>query len=661
MADKPSYEELEKRLRVLERTESERKKAESKLRESEEKYRRIFENSVAGFYRSTPAGRFLDVNPALANMLRYDSPEDLVSSVSNIAKQVYATFEDRDCNQKAFQDRGYVENFEIKARCKDGSEIWFYDSARAYYRESGEIAYYEGVVVDITRRKQVEQALHERIEILGRMLDEAPASITIHDDNGQFLYANRKTLELHGYQDREEFLAVNLHKLDVPESAELLEKRFRIIREEGESKFEVAHYRKDGSNFPLEVLVKVIEWQGRPSMLSIASDITDRKHAEEALRESEEKHRRLFETMAHGVIYQSKDGSIISANPAAERILGLPFDQMCGKTFMDLRWKMIREDGSTVPGTEDPLMVAVRTGRTIGPVIRGVFHPEKDTYIWLSITAIPLFQPGKTVPFQAYATFEDITERKRAEDKLSESERRLRQIIEFLPDATFVIDTEGKVSAWNNAIHSLTGIKASDMLGKGDYLYAVPFYGKPRPILIDMVISKDKEMPFSYSLFHREGDRLFSEVYLADFMGRGPTWLWVTASPLYNPDGQIVGAIESIRDITERKHAEEERKKLEAQLVQAQKMESVGRLAGGVAHDFNNMLGIILGYTEMAMEHAGSVQTVHADLQEIRKAAKRSADLVRQLLTFARKQTITPEILDFNKTVEGMPVVKHEY
>jgi PAS domain S-box-containing protein len=101
---------------------------------------------------------------------------------------------------------------------------------------------------------------------------------------------------------------------------------------------------------------------------------------------------------------------------------------------------------------------------------------------------------------------------KRAEDALSASERRLRQIIEFLPDATFVIDTEGKVTAWNKAMQTLTGIKASDMLGKGDFFYAVPFYGKPRPILIDMVIARDQEMASSYPFFHKEGDRLVLEL-----------------------------------------------------------------------------------------------------------------------------------------------------
>jgi PAS domain S-box-containing protein len=151
---------------------------------------------------------------------------------------------------------------------------------------------------------------------------------------------------------------------------------------------------------------------------------------------------------------------------------------------------------------------------------------------------------------------EDITERYGAEQALRESERRMGQIIEFLPDAIFVIDGAGKVTAWNRGMESLTGIKAPDILGKGDYSYAIPFYGLARPVLIDLAIQHDEAIARTYENFQKEGHRLVSEKYLPDFRGRGTTWLWNTAAPLYDPEGRIAGAIESIRDITDRKKAE---------------------------------------------------------------------------------------------------------
>jgi two-component system, cell cycle sensor histidine kinase and response regulator CckA len=151
---------------------------------------------------------------------------------------------------------------------------------------------------------------------------------------------------------------------------------------------------------------------------------------------------------------------------------------------------------------------------------------------------------------------EDITDQKRAEEALRESERRMSQIIEFLPDAAFVIDNQGKVTAWNKVMESLTGIEAADMLGKGDYAYAVPFYGRTRPVLIDLAVHYDEKIACTYGNLRKEGNRLVAEKYLPNFRGRGPTWLWNTASPLYDPEGKVVGAIESIRDITELKKTE---------------------------------------------------------------------------------------------------------
>jgi two-component system, cell cycle sensor histidine kinase and response regulator CckA len=128
----------------------------------------------------------------------------------------------------------------------------------------------------------------------------------------------------------------------------------------------------------------------------------------------------------------------------------------------------------------------------------------------------------------------------------------------------------------------------------------------------------------------------------------------ISARLWQDAQGNPVKIIGTLRDITERKHAEEEREKLRRQLAQAQKMEAVGRLAGGVAHDYNNMLSVILGYTEMALEQVAPADPLHADLKEVYNAGRRSMEITQQLLAFARKQTISPKVLDFNDTVEGM-------
>jgi len=153
--------------------------------------------------------------------------------------------------------------------------------------------------------------------------------------------------------------------------------------------------------------------------------------------------------------------------------------------------------------------------------------------------------------------------RRQAETALSDSEKRLADIINFLPDATFAIDTHGVVIAWNRAMERMTGVKSEDVLGKGDYEYALPFYHERRPLLINLVLEDDPAIGEKYPFVKREGRTLFSEITIPHFNnGRGAA-LWFTASPLYDRKGEIVGAIESIREITERKLAEEARSESE--------------------------------------------------------------------------------------------------
>jgi PAS domain S-box-containing protein len=155
-------------------------------------------------------------------------------------------------------------------------------------------------------------------------------------------------------------------------------------------------------------------------------------------------------------------------------------------------------------------------------------------------------------------------ERRKAVDALRDSEQRLADIINFLPDATFAINAHGVVIAWNKAIEKMTSIPAAEMLGKGNYEYAIPFYHERRPILIDIVLNCDQTAAARYPFIKKDGKNLFSEITIPHFHNGDGASLWFTASPLYDSKGSTVGAIESIREITERKVAEETLRQSEA-------------------------------------------------------------------------------------------------
>lgn len=158
---------------------------------------------------------------------------------------------------------------------------------------------------------------------------------------------------------------------------------------------------------------------------------------------------------------------------------------------------------------------------------------------------------------RVHGATQDITDQKQTEEQIKNYLRRESDILNFLPDATFAIDAEGVVIAWNQAIEEMTGISADNILGKGNYEYALPFYRKRRPILVNLVLQRDPAIESLYPYIKRIGDTLFSEITIPHFREGVGASLWFTASPLYNEQGEVTGAIESIRDITDRKQTEE--------------------------------------------------------------------------------------------------------
>jgi len=273
----------------------------------------------------------------------------------------------------------------------------------------------------------------------------------------------------------------------------------------------------------------------------------ERRRALEALTTSEAFNRHLIELSIEGICVTNAAGRITFSNQRMNDLLGYTPAEMLGHPLGEF---IITDE------INDQLAkIEAQRGRSCQSEWR--CRCKDGRTIWVLTASTPLFDPLGEFS-GSFAMISDISERKRAEEAILEVQQRLTDIIEFLPDATFVIDRNRTVIAWNRAMEIMTGIHSRDMLGKRDYEYALPFYGSRRPVLIDLAFHFDEEKAKEYPLiFWRQGDILVGETYTPQ-LPSGKAYLWCVASILRDSKGEAVGAIESIRDITERKAANEQ-------------------------------------------------------------------------------------------------------
>jgi len=299
----------------------------------------------------------------------------------------------------------------------------------------------------------------------------------------------------------------------------------------------------------LELKLKSAHDRLERTNLDLQREIEARKKTEKALRESEERWQFALEGSRNGVWDWNALSNEVFFSKQWKEMLGYDEDEI--SNHLD-EW-----ESRLHPDDKERCHVDLNrhlNGQTPYYENEHRLLCKDGSYKWILDRGKVVSWTENNKPLRVIGTHTDITERKQDEDALESSQRRLSQIINFLPDATMVIDLEGKVIAWNKAMEVMTGIKTEDILGKGNYEYAIPFYGTRRPVLIDLVGKWNKEIEGKYQYVKKEGESLVSETY--DPLVKPGGYLQNKASLLYDRNGEPIGAIESIRDITERKVAE---------------------------------------------------------------------------------------------------------
>jgi len=450
-------------------------------------------------------------------------------------------------------------------------------------------------------------------------VDNAPHGIFITDENGKYIDVNPAACKITGYS-KKELLNLSIPDLLQPDFIETGIKNFQELTRKGSVNNDLGFVAKSGENRFWNVSAVKLSNQ---RFLRFAKDITERKQAIEDLRKSEAKHSKMLANIGDVIVIIDQNGINRYKSPNIEQLFGWKPEEVVGASA----WDNVHPDD--IEPTRKFFEKIMHKPDVIG-TIECRYRCKDGSYKWIEFTGTNLFHDPDILGL--LGNYQDITERKQAELALLESETRFKA----LHNASFggiIIHDQGVILECNQGLSEITGYEYAELIGMNGLMLISEKSRKK----VTNNIRAGYEKPYEAFGLRKNGEEF-------------PMRLEARNVPY---KGKQVRTVE-FRDITEQKQAEAEKEKLQAQLSQAQKMESVGRLAGGVAHDFNNMLNIILGNTEMAIEDIAPDDPVHGNLGEILSAAKRSADITRQLLAFSRKQTIAPKILNLNDTIESM-------
>ncbi len=557
---------------------TDQKRGETALRESEEKYRRLIETTGTGYVILDDHGRVTDANQEYAQLTGRPGVEDI------IGRSVLEWTAPHDLERNAAEvqkclEQGFARHLEIDYLTPNGRIIPVEINATVL-RSSGVLRILT-LCRDITERKRTEETIRRNEELLRSLIDSAPFGAHLYelDEHDRLVFSgyNRSANRILGV-DNDQFLGQTIEEAFPPLVETEIPARYKRAAAAGEG-FEIEQVAYEHGK--IRGAFEVHAFQTAPrKMAAFFVDITERKRAESRLLRSEERLRLALQAANQGLYDLNVQTGEAQISPEYATMLG--YDPA---EFHETNAAWIER---LHPEDREP-MAAIYRDYVAGqiPDYRVEFRQRTQSGDWKWILSLGKIveRDARGEPLRMLGTHTDITQRKRAEEALQESEARYRALFEANPHPMWVYDLE-----------TLAFLTVNDA--------AVAHYGFSRDEFLAMTIADirpTEDVPRLLENVARVGERGFDKTDIWKHRRKDGSTIQVEITSHFLDYQGRRARLVLANDITERQQAEEEKEKLQAQLLQAQKMESVGRLAGGVAHDFNNMLSAILGYAELAM------------------------------------------------------------
>ncbi len=627
---------LLQRIAELKKLEMERKKTEEDLRFSEAKFRGLFENVFDGIYQTTPDGKIISANPALVQMLGYDSEAELLTI--DIAHDLYANPEDRGILAQRLEKKGELRNVELVLKRKDGDHIIVLENARAVRDRQGKVLYYEGTLTDITKRKKAEEALEKRIKELsciynisyliekpGISLEEILQGIVnIIPSAWQYPEITCARIIVKGQGFRTENFRETIWKQvsDIFVHGEQIGTLEICYLEERPESDEGPFLKEERS-----LLNAIANRIGR---------IVERKDIEEALRKREEKFNSLFNSNPEALVYFDRDLNIEDISPKFEELFGYSIEEVRGKKI----------DEFIVPEDKMDESKKLKEMSKKGYIFHETVRKRKNgTLIPVAISASPVISRGSTIGVNV--TYKDITERKKAEEMLRETRNYLENLLNYANAPIIVWNPKFKITQFNHAFEHLTGYTADEIVGQ------------ELPVLFPKTSRNESLIKIKETLSGEYWKSVEIPILRKD--GNIRVALWNSAN-IYAEDGKtLLATIAQGIDITERKKAEELLKK---------QREELSAFAHTVSHDLKNYINIIRNYAQFSLLKKESAEKNNQEIIDITK--KMESFVNRQLqLADAGKAIGKLEEIDLNILIDevgkthsieirtkGLPMIK---
>jgi len=604
---------------------TERKRTEIALKESEQFLQILLESIPLPVFYKDVEGRYKGFNKAFETFFGRPKSELLGCSVFDINPPELARIYHAKDSELFKKISTQIFESQVKNAYGELRDVVFHKSSLT--NSSGAITGLVGAIMDVTERKQAEESLRNSENRLCSFMNQIQGTAWLTDRELRFQLSRGAGLAQLGLNP-DQVVGLSLQEffgIDDEDHIVISHHR-RALR--GES----IKYEQVYNDIIFESrLTPMLDEQGRiAGVIGFSVDITARKQAEEALKASEAW---LGETSRIARVGGWKIdllGNTLEWTDETFRIHELPIGDPPNVAEAILFYH--EEDR---PRVSTAVQHAIETGESFDFEARVI--TEKQNLIWVRSIGHAIFDEGRLVV--VWGMIQDITERKQVEESLRENENILNVTGQMAKIGGWALYPETMEVTWTDETYRIHEMPKSIKPPLED---AIKFWHPEDQPILRKAIQQALDNGTPYDL----------ELRFITAKGRN-LYARTKCNPILH-NGKVIKLQGFFQDITEKKQAEAEKEKLQAQLAQAQKMESVGRLAGGVAHDFNNMLNIILGNTEMAMEDMAPDHPLQDSLGEIFSAAKRSADITRQLLAFSRKQTIAPKVIDLNATIESM-------